>query len=274
MKIKKIYIFGIIFSLAVIFADFFLFFNTRFFYFFIVIAILIACFPFVISVIGVRGKEKEMEEKFLEFSRDLVENVKSGTPISKSIINLRMRNYGALSFYVQKLANQISLGIPLTEALMIFARDTGSKVISRAVVLISEAERAGGQIDSILESVSNSVNQTETLKKERKSAVFNLIVQGYIIFMIFIIIMLILEFKIIPMIPSGQDISGLSIKIESMNPSDFAMPLLILLIVQAFFSGLVIGKISEGSLKDGVKHSFILLALTLLIKTGVTALLG
>lgn len=205
----------------------------------------------------------------------MVENVKSGTPISKSITNLKNRNYGSLSFYVQKLANQLSLGIPLTDALVIFAKDTRSPVISRAVNLISEAERAGGQIDSILESVSNSVNQTEELKKERKSAVYNLVIQGYIIFLVFILIMLILEFKILPMIPAGGDFAeGLSIKTATITPTNFAMPLMIMLLVQSFFSGLVIGKISEGSLKDGIKHSFILLAITLLIKTGAKAVFG
>ena len=54
---------------------------------------------------------------FLEFSRDLVEGVKTGTPISKSVINIRNKNYGSLNPYIDKLANQISLGIPIKDAL-------------------------------------------------------------------------------------------------------------------------------------------------------------
>lgn len=274
MIFQKKYIIGVLAALIVIIFDFSLFLGQKAFYFILVLSCVAGAIPFLVSFIVERNREKAIDARFLEFTRDLVENVKSGTPISKSIVNLRTRNYGELSFFIQKLANQISLGIPLTDALNVFARDTKSPVIARAINLISEAERAGGQIDSILESVSNSVNQTEELKKERKSAVYNLAVQGYIIFLIFIIIMVILEFKILPMIPSGQDIQGLSVKVKAINPAQFSMPLLVLLIVQAFFSGLVIGKISEGSLKDGVKHSFILIAIALLIKTGVTAFLG
>ncbi len=245
-------------------------------YFILVIEGIIVVLPFIISLILQQGKQKQKEEKFLEFTRDLVENVKSGTPVSKSILNLLGRNYGALSPHVNKLANQISLGITLTSALSTFAKETKSKVIARAVNLISEAERAGGQIDVIIESVSKSVNQTEELKKERKSAVYNLVVQGYIIFFVFIIIMLLLEFKILPMTAGLGEVNGgsLNINIKPISPEDFSLPLLIMLLIQSTFSGLVIGKISEGSLFYGIKHSFILLAATLLISTGVRAFLG
>lgn len=274
MKLQTKHFVGIGLAVVIIVIAVVLFRSDKLFYFILVTAGIIASLPFMISIITERSKQKNLEERFLEFTRDLVENVKSGTPISRGIINLKTRNYGSLSPYVEKLSNQISLGIPMTEALITFARDTKSPVISRAVSLIAEAEKSGGQIDTILESVSNSVNQTEELKKERKAAVYNLIVQGYIIFLVFILIMLLLEFKILPMIPNAGSIEGLGIKAAAIDPAQFSLPLLILLLVQSFFSGLVIGKISEGSLKDGLKHSFILLAMTLLIKTGASALFG
>ena len=272
---KKIFI-GAIFGIAIIALNIIFMRGEKIFWFINIIALIISSLPFIISLILEQGVQKEKEEKFLEFSRDLVENVKSGTPISKSIINLQKRDYGALSIHVQKLANQILLGISLTKAFQIFAKDTRSTTISRAVTLISEAERAGGQIESILESVAKSVNQSEVLKKERKSSIYNLIVQGYILFFVFIIIMLVLEFKIFPMMQGlGQiDVSGLSVSPKAISADSFSQPLFIMLLVQSFFTGLVIGKISEGSLKNGIKHSFILLAITLIISTGAKAFLG
>jgi flagellar protein FlaJ len=241
-------------------------------YFLIVIALIITALPFIINIILGQNKQREKEEMFLAFSRDLVENVKSGTPISRGIANLRNRNYGALSPHVLKLANQMSMGITLTEALNNFSRDTNSKVISRAVGLISEAERAGGKIETILESVATSVNQIDNLRKERKAAVSNLITQGYIIFIVFIVIMLVLEFKILPLVSDLSSESGLSVNIKKIDASEFSMPLLVTILVQSLFAGLVIGKISEGNLKAGIKHSFILLAITLLVTTGAKVL--
>ncbi len=272
MEFKASHFAGIGMALIMIVLGVVLFGFGSLFYFVGVIALVIGSLPFVITLVVEQGRQREKEERFLEFSRDLVENVKSGTPIGKGILNLQKRDYGTLSEHIQKLANQINLGITLNRALITFAKETKSKVISRAVGLISEAERAGGNIGIVLESVSHSVNQIENLKKERKSAVANLVVQGYIIFMVFIIIMIVLEFKILPLTSGLGEVDSLTIKVKSMDPAQFAMPMMIMLVTQSFFAGLVIGKISEGSIVNGIKHSFILLALTLLIKTGANAL--
>jgi len=278
IKLKIQHFVGVVLGVAILLASVVLYSGQALMYFLVVLSLIVMILPFVLSFLSDQAKQKEKEEKFLSFSRDLVENVRSGTPVGKSIQNLKNREYGALSPHVQKLANQLAMGITLNDSLINFARETDSKVISRAVGLISEAERAGGKIETILESVAASVNQIEDLKKERKASVSNLVTQGYIIFMVFIIIMLVLEFKILPLVSNltgGEGGAGpLSTSTENIDPSTFAKPLLIMLLVQSFFAGLVIGKTSEGSIKDGIKHSLILLAITLLASTGSTALFG
>lgn len=248
--------------------------NRNLMYFLAVIIVLITLLPFVISISLASKKQKEKESRFLEFTRDLVENVRSGTPIGKAIMNLRTRDYGTLTPHVQKLINQLSLGIPLSDGLINFAKDTKSKVISRAIGLISEAERSGGEIETILVSVANSINQIEQLKKEQKSAVYSLVVQGYIIFFVFIIIVLVLQYYIIPMTGGLGNINDLSAQVAATEPKDLGGALLSLLIVQSFFAGVVIGKISEGNVYDGIKHSFILVSITLLISLGAKVVLG
>jgi len=250
--------------------------NMNLFYFIISLSIVIIALPFFFNFLLESNNERNKDQMFLEFARDLVEGVKSGTPISKSIINVKDKDYGSLSLHVSKLANQIALGIPVKDALDVFSREVKSSVISRSISLIREAELSGGKIETILESVAYSVSQIEKLRKERKAAIYNLVVQGYIIFIIFILIMLIMQFKILPItselnMDSGGsvDISGISTGLgKRTNIGDISNSFLYLLITQGFFAGLVIGKISEGSIKSGLKHSFILVALAFIISTG------
>ncbi|MCU0641982.1 MAG: type II secretion system F family protein [archaeon] len=284
MRIKKVAIVGISAGLLILILDLIFFRGEKIFSFIVGIAFVVAAMPFVLDIVREGKREEEVSEMFLEFSRNLAESVNTGTPISKSIINMAKKNYGALTPHVQKLANQISLGIPVGRALETFAEDVDNKVIRRAVALIREAEKAGGEIDYILESVANSISEVEKLKKERKSAIFNLIVQGYIIFFIFIGIMLVMEFKILPLtygtssfgIATG-DISsfssGVTMSAEKLNPAQISQLFLYLLLTQGFFAGLTIGKLSEGSIKAGIKHSFILTIAAFLISTGVRALI-
>ena len=115
MELKNIHWIGIISGIIILVVSLF-FAGTDMFFFLIGFAILIAISPFVFAVIIETQNVTEKEEMFLEFTRNLVESVKTGTPISKSIINVKDKSYGVLGPHIQKLANQISMGIPLSFA--------------------------------------------------------------------------------------------------------------------------------------------------------------
>lgn len=248
------------------------------------IAFAVALLPFVMEVMTSGKKEEQTNTMFLEFSRNLSESVATGTPVSRSIINMKNKDYGPLSPYVIKLANQIELGIPLNKSLQNFARDVNNPVVTRAVALMSEAEKAGGQIDYILESVAKSISEVEKLKKERKAAIYNLVIQGYVIFFIFIGIMLIMKFKILPITSEIGSVSfsglgagaaaGVGQTATSFTVNQLSRPFLYLLLAQGFFAGLTIGKLAEGSIRAGIKHSFILMVASFLISSGADLFIG
>lgn len=244
-------------------------------YFLMSVGALIVFSPFVVNSVIQNRTQQEKNEMFLEFSRALVESVRSGTPINRSILNMNPEKFGSLGVHIEKLANQIRLGIPLSRAFETFAYDTKSKLIIRAVTLIREADKTGGNINTILDAVAKSVSKTEKIREERKSAVSSIVVEGYIVFVIFIIIMIIVEIQILPMTSGMIDISSEgvvpgvgSVGGSTTDFSDSSIAFISLLITQGFFAGFVIGKLSEENFKAGFKHSFILVALAILISTG------
>jgi flagellar protein FlaJ len=282
MEINKIHYIGIGFGLAII-ALSFLFSGAKIFYLIIGGGVLISVLPFVISLINESRIESEKEEMFLEFTRNLVESVKTGTPISKSIINLKGKAFGVLGPNIKKLANQISLGIPLNLALQVFSKDVDNITVSRTIILIGQAERAGGDIGEILESVAEAVSISDKLKKERKAAIATLVVQGYIIFFVFMIIILIMQFQILPMVSGIAELGsigeGTFAKVgggggEVIAQDDISNSFLYLLLVQGFFTGLTIGKLGEGGVKAGIKHSFALMLISFVVSAGANIMLG
>ncbi len=249
-----------------------LFMGTRFFFFIAWFGVLIAASPFVFSIIQETKVSTDKEKMFLEFTRNLVESVKTGTPISKSILNMKKKPFGVLSRHVSKLANQIALGIPLKTALETFAKDLNNVTVSRTITLIGQAEKAGGNIGEILESVAKAVNMADKLKKERKSTISTLVMQGYIIFFVFIVIVLVMQFYIIPMISGIASTGSLNIGgigstggASTADIGDVSKAFLYLLLIQGLFSGLAIGKLAEGEVKAGLKHSFALMTLSFII---------
>lgn len=96
--------------------------------------------------------------------------------------------------------------------------------------------------------------------------------------------MLVMQFKIIPLSQDAQGIGsfeGSSNSFEGVNveggasvsSEQLARPFLYMLIIQGVFSGLAIGKLSEDSVKAGIKHSFIMSIAAFLIATGAKLLL-
>jgi archaeal flagellar protein FlaJ len=250
------------------------FYSSNYFLILVFLGFLIISIPFVLTVIEENKINAEKEEMFMEFSRDLVEGVKTGATINKSIMNVYKKPYGALTENVKKLANQISLGIPLTQALNTFSEDVKNKTISRALTLIGQAEKAGGDIGEILEAVAKAVSTSDKLKRERKAAISTLVVQGYIIFIVFVLIVLIMQFKILPMVENIStqglnldeaginSISGVGGEGEQISSKDLTTSFTVLLVIQGFFTGLVIGKLSEKNIKAGIKHSFFLVLIS------------
>jgi archaeal flagellar protein FlaJ len=276
MELKKVHAIGMSLALVVIAVALIFFMKTPYFFLFIGVGFLAGVSPFVFSIIQENKIGLEKEEMFLEFSRNLVESVKTGTPISKSIINVKNKNYGVLSQHVQKLANQISLGIPLSAALTVFSKDANNKTISRALTLIGQAEKAGGDIGEILEAVAEAVSTADKLKKERKAVISTLVVQGYIIFFVFIIIILVMQFQILPMVSgiaevgavTGGTIGGVGGGLgggETVDQGDISSSFLYLMLIQGFFTGLTIGMLSEGGAKAGIKHSFALMIMSFIV---------
>ena len=279
VKFQRKYFAGILVGILILVFDFYLYSNVESMKRYVipigVIAFVIGFLQFFIDLFKEFGRQKEMEDQFLEFNRNLVASINSGIPIPRAILNVGNADYKSLSPYIRKLAYQIEWGIPINEALKTFAGDTGNKIISRSMSIIIEAEESGGDIGSVLQSVSESVQVIKKMKAERKSTAFSQIVQGYIVFFIFISIMLILQIKLFTQISSlGQQFRTAGFNVGGLMSGgtgsvSLDRPFFFLVIVQGIFTGFMIGKFSEGSLKTGLFHALIITILSVLIITTV-----
>lgn len=273
MQFKTTYLVGIFIGLSSIVADFFFLRTTRWFWPVIVVAVTIMWLQFWIDFFSNIGKQKEIELQFVEFMRSLAESIKSGVSIPRSITNVAKKDFSALNPFIQKLANQIEWGIPTRKALTTFSLDTNNNVIKRSISIIVEAEQSGGDITDILTAVVDSVIHVKKMKEERKASVFSQIVQGYIVFFIFIGIMLVLQLWLFPKLGnlSGSIQGGFSGASSGVGGKGYNLDSTFfgLIMIQGFFAGIMVGKFSEGSLKRGLLHSLILMTVAALIVTVV-----
>ncbi len=240
----------------------------------------IIALPFILDFFSELKRQKEMEEKFLEFVRSLVESVKSGLSIPKSIQHSTTSSYGALDPYIKKLATQVSWGYPLHDALGVFVKETNNEVIRRSIAIVLQAEKSGGDMGSVLESVTGSVLETKKIKEERKAQSYNQMIQGYIIYFVFIAIMLVLQLYLIPKLGEiGGDVmtglagAGVSGSLAAAGASaDLSSIFVATIVIQGIFAGLMIGKFAEGNFKLGLKHSLIMVLVGYLLMNTISGI--
>ena len=102
---KEKYWIGIIAALILLGFDFYLYYilgSKRWFFSLIVVSITIGWLQFWMDFFAENKRQKEIELKFLEFIRNLVDKVRSGVTVTKGIVNVADEDYGPLSNYVKK----------------------------------------------------------------------------------------------------------------------------------------------------------------------------
>ncbi|MBI2578176.1 MAG: type II secretion system F family protein [Candidatus Aenigmarchaeota archaeon] len=194
---------------------------------------------------------KKIEEMFPKFLSDVTGNIHSGMTLPQAIRTATTNYYDDLTPYVHEISAKISWGIPFDVVLKDFAERVGSDSLKRTVQTIIEAHKSGGTIDTVLEAVVESVQELERIKKERSASVYSQMINGYLIYVVFLGVMIGLSTFLIPSFQlqenTGADLSKIYIELFRN-----------LIVIQGFFAGIAIGKMSEGTVIAGMKHALVL----------------
>ncbi len=209
--------------------------------------------------------EKEIESNFSIFLTGISEGLKSNMTLPQAIKYSSKNNYGALNPYVSRIVSQISWGFSLEKVLMDFAEKLKNPLITRSVSTIIETYQSGGNIAASLSAVANSVTEIEKIKRERTSKISSQMLQGYIIYFIFLLVMIGIQNCLVPLLVSGGFNPVSSGNVPKAVPQDLSVMYSVrfkhLAIIQGFFSGIIIGKLATGSVSSGLKHSVVMVVI-------------
>jgi len=219
----------------------------------------ILIFPLVLYYYKEYTRLKHIEEYFPIFLRDFVEAVRGGLTVPLAFKAVSKNDYKELTPYIKKIAARLEWGVPIDDALLSFGKEVRSKMISRIVASVVEAHKFGGNIADTFQSLSNVAIEIDRLRKERISYLQAQIITGYIIFFVFLGVIIGIERFLLPSLSQASNVA-LSTTGSQTQPTDLASffknLFRDLIIIQGVLSGLAVGKLGEGSLLAGLKHSF------------------
>jgi len=199
---------------------------------------------------------KAVDAHLPDLFRSVVQAQEIGMTLPKALEEAAKRDYGPLTPELKKMTVQISWGASFEEALLAFGRRVGTVLTQRTVPMIIEASRSGGRVEKVFDPMGKFIQTTILLEKERKTQTKPYIAIIYVALFVFLftIVMLFKTFF--------TNVEGVALfSMPTSSPADLKRIFLHLTLVQGFFSGLVAGKMGEGSISAGLKHSLIMMLL-------------
>ena len=218
------------------------------------LAIVVTVFPpAVLDYVDYRWK-RSIDNHIPDLFRSIVQAQKSGMPLPEALEQASKRHYGTMTTELKKMVAQMSWGVSFEDALQSLGKRVDTTLMRQIIPLILEAQRSGGQVEKIFEPLEEFVQTTLTFDTERKTQTRPYLAIIYVAFFVFLftVIILLKSFFI--------DIVDYELsQFEMMPPSEARSIFFHMSSIQAFFGGLVAGKMGEGTVGGGLKHSVILL---------------
>ncbi len=223
---------------------------------------LIAIVPPVMVFYNRYMQNKEVESEFTIFISDFTEAIDSGMTLPMALKYCSGKDYGILTQRIKSISSQVDWGVPFREALRLFSGNVESLPVKRAITTIIETYKVGGKISDTLKAVGESLMEINKIKAERSVSVQSQILTSYLIFFVFIFILVILQSFLIPALTPNTNVVGMTSMSGGAMPEMFPPELFInFILVQGFFAGLATGKMAEGSIIAGFKHSIVLIVI-------------
>lgn len=237
-----------------------------------ILALFVFAFPVIIIRYNEYKKTQEVEDMFPIFLRDFVETTKGGMTIPHAMKSLTRNDYKALNPYVKQMAAQLNWGIPVQTVLMKFAKKTDSTLIMRVVSSVIESHKFGGNLSDTFEALSGTAVEIDRLREERKLYMNSQIMTGYIVFFVFLGVMIGLQKFLVPSLSevSAGGVFGSETAPAEETPDlaqEYQVIFKNLILIQGLFAGLSVGKMSEGSMVSGTKHSLFMMFVGFLVFT-------
>ena len=199
----------------------------------------------------------------------------AGTAVVSSFDRVRRSDLGPLDDEVERIWRDIQWGATVEQALERFESRVQTASVTRVVTLITNSMRASNQIGPVLRIAAEQARADRLLERQRRQEMLTYLVVIYISFVVFLVVIMAIDFVLIPNLPDSGAVSGDAAErapgvvggVESSDVDTYRLVFFHSALIQSLLSGLVGGMMGGGSLKDGAKHATVMLSITYLVLT-------
>lgn len=214
-----------------------------------------------------RRRLLKLDDRLPDFLTDLAALHKAGLTLPESLVTAAKGEYGPLTPEVRMAADQVRWNIPVLTTLDNLRRRLGTPIADRALTVVLEAGRTGGNLPEVMEISAANARTFVQLRQQRTSqmALYTIII--YVASLVFIGVCLSLDAIFVPKMTaafgSGAG-SGLGLAGRLPTADEFRGLFYTAALVQAVGNGLVGGLMAEGRSLAGLRHAWFIVFITAL----------
>ena len=236
----------------------------------IIITFSIAFLPILFYKVYTQNLDKNIEERYPSFLRDLAEALASGMTLVQALKHVSQVDYGPLSPFIKKLYTWLSWGVDFSKAFEKYNKFfKNNPTIVRVNYIILEAYKEGGNMEKVLETVANDLESIKELDKLKKSYISQQVMVLYVIFFIFVGLIVMLKYVLQPMITQQVMLKGtqgvFGMASQTLDLKSFKIISALAIIIEGVIIAFVIGVVETGKISSGLKHLAITLTSALVI---------
>jgi len=246
---------------------------------------------YVPMMLKVEKTAKEIEVMLPDALQLMSSNLKSGLTVDQALLASVRPEFGSFTRELDRIGKEIAIGKPIEKALMDSTKRVKSEKYMKTMELLASGLRSGGELSKLLDQTSANLKHQSLVDQKVRSNV-----AMYVIFIFFAIglgapILYGLSSYLVEVISNLFS----NIEIPAAASDRFAIPIVQFsqssitkefvttyisssIILSSIMGGFIIGLISKGKEKEGIKYIPVLIILALvmffLVRTIISSFLG
>lgn len=230
------------------------------------------------------SRVKKMEKMFPDFLQLMSSNLRAGMTVEKAFMSSARPELAPLNEEIKETGRDVATGKDISVAFRDMSKRIDSDEITNIVSLIISGLKTGGNISSLLQTISSNMREKAHLEKKASSNVTMYVIFIFVAVSIgapvlfglsSVLVDIILDLTgSLPSVDSAQmsmpfTFSGIDVSV------DFIIYFAIAFIVATdFISSLLLGLVNKGSEKYGLKYLFPMLLISLGVFFAIRAILS
>ncbi len=241
---------------------------------FIALFILIEISVYFWFVLRADAKGKFVEGILPDVLQLMASNLRAGLTTDRALLLSARPEFGPFQFELNKVGKEIVMGKEITESLLDMSKRIKSEKLEKTVLLIVSGLKAGGELIPLLEQSANSLRRQRIIDEKIRANVMMYVIFifsaiGFGAPLLFGLSSFLIQVitKNISAVEVPATLSTMNLPLTSMgtliSPAFVRTFAIISLITTASLGSLILGLISKGKERDGIKFIPLMIILTL-----------